>query len=229
MFDKGNSMRKVLFVAVHPDDETLGCGGTILRHAASGDEIHWLIITAINVENGWDKQRVELRQKEIAVISEAYGFSSTQNLGFPTTMLDTIPMNDLISAISNVIMKVEPGLVYLPNRSDIHTDHQTAFKAIVSCTKSFRYPFVKRTLMYECISETEFAPALSSDIFVPNVFVDISAFLEKKIEILELYQSEQGEFPFPRSGENVRALARFRGATAGVEAAEAFVSLKEIV
>ncbi len=229
MFEIGNTKRKVLFVAVHPDDETLGCGGTILRHAASGDEIHWLIITAINVENGWDKQRVESRQKEIAVVSETYGFSSTQNLEFPTIMLDTIPMNDLISSISKVIMTVEPGIVYLPNRSDIHTDHQTAFKAVASCTKSFRYPFIKRTLMYECLSETEFAPALPSDIFVPNVFVDISAFLEKKIEIMKLYQGEQGEFPFPRSEENIKALARYRGATAGIDAAEAFVSLKEIV
>ena len=221
-------MSKVLVIAPHPDDETLGCGGTLLKHKDKGDEIYWLIITAINVENGWDKQRVELRQKEITMISEAYGFSITQNLGFPTTMLDTIPMNDLVSAISKVIMKVEPGLVYLPNRSDIHTDHQTAFKAIVSCTKSFRYPFVKRTLMYECLSETEFAPALSSDIFVPNVFVDISEFLEKKIKIMKMYRGEMGTFPFPRSEENIRALARYRGAIAGVEAAEAFVLLKEV-
>ncbi len=229
MFEIGNTKRKVLFIDVHPDDETLGCGGTILKHAASGDEIHWLIITAINVENGWDKQRVESRQKEIFQVSDAYGFSCTHNLGFPTTMLDTIPMNDLISSISKVIMTVEPGIVYLPNRSDIHTDHQTAFKAVASCTKSFRYPFVKRTLMYECLSETEFAPALPSDVFVPNVFVDISAFLEKKIEIMKLYQGEHGEFPFPRSVENIKALARYRGATAGIDAAEAFVSLKEII
>ncbi len=221
-------MSKVLVIATHPDDETLGCGGTLLKHKDRGDEIYWLIITSIEVSNGWENDKVESRQKEIDNISKMYGFCTTHSLDFPTTMLDTIPMKDLVSRISTIIKDVEPGLIYIPNRSDIHTDHQVAFKAIMSCTKVFRYSFIRKILMCECLSETEFSPSLSTDAFVPNVFVDITRFLEEKIKIMKMYRGEMGTFPFPRSEENIRALARYRGAIAGVEAAEAFVLLKEV-
>jgi LmbE family N-acetylglucosaminyl deacetylase len=98
----------------------------------------------------------------------------------------------------------------------------------MACTKSFRYPFVKQVLMYECISETEFAPALSENAFLPNYFVDITEFMDKKNQIMGIYSSEVGEHPFPRSIENIKALAHFRGATAGVKYAEAFQLLKYI-
>ncbi len=222
-------MKKILAVAVHPDDETLGCGGALLKHKNNGDDIYWLIITSIDVENGWEKDKVESRRREIDSVSKMYGFCVTHSLNFPTTRLDTIPMKDLISEISKIIQKVEPDMIYIPNRSDIHTDHQVAFKAIMSCTKAFRYPFIKKILMYECLSETEFSPSLPTDSFIPNVFIDITDFLEEKIKIMNLYRSEMGAFPFPRSAENIRALATYRGATAGVEAAEAFVLLKEVL
>ena len=222
-------MKKILAVAVHPDDETLGCGGALLKHKKNGDEIYWLIITTINVEIGWKEEKVESRRKEIDKVSKVYSFSATYNLGFPSTRLDTISMKDLISEISNIIQKVEPDLIYIPNRSDIHTDHQIVFKAIMSCTKIFRCPFIKKILMCECLSETEFSPAIPADAFIPNVFVDIEGFLEEKIKIMTMYRDEMGSFPFPRSEENIRALAMYRGATAGVEIAEAFVLLKEVI
>jgi LmbE family N-acetylglucosaminyl deacetylase len=222
-------MKKILAVAVHPDDETLGCGGALLKHKNNGDDIYWLIITSIDVENGWEKDKVESRRREIDSVSKMYGFCVTHSLNFPTTRLDTIPMKDLISEISKIIQKVEPDIIYVPNRSDIHTDHQVAFKAIMSCTKVFRNSFIRKILMYECLSETEFSPSLQTDVFIPNVFVDITGFLEEKIKIMKMYRGEMGTFPFPRSEENIRALAMYRGATAGVEAAEAFVLLKEVL
>jgi LmbE family N-acetylglucosaminyl deacetylase len=222
-------MKKVLAVAVHSDDETLGCGGALLKHKNNGDDIYWLIITSIDVENGWEKDKVESRRKEIDDISKMYGFCATHSLNFPTTRLDTIPMKDLISEILKIIQKIKPDIIYVPNRSDIHTDHQVAFKAIMSCTKVFRNSFIRKILMYECLSETEFSPSLQTDVFVPNVFVDITGFLEEKIRIMKMYRGEMETFPFPRSEENIRALAMYRGATAGVKAAEAFVLLKEVI
>ena len=222
-------MKKILAVAVHPDDETLGCGGALLKHKKNGDEIYWLILTSVDVENGWKEEDVESRRNEIDKVSEMYGFSAIHNLSFPATRLDTISMKDLISEISKIIQKVEPDIIYIPNRSDIHTDHQVAFKAIMSCTKVFRNSFIRKILMYECLSETEFSPPLQTDSFIPNVFVDITDFLEEKIKIMKMYRGEMGTFPFPRSEENIRALAMYRGATAGVEAAEAFVLLKEVL
>ena len=222
-------MKKILAVAVHPDDETLGCGGALLKHKKNGDDIYWLIITSMYLEDGWTAERIESRRNEINRVSEMYGFAAVHCLDFPSTRLDTIVMKDLIAEISKIIQKVEPDLIYIPNRSDIHTDHQIVFKAIMSCTKIFRCPFIKKILMCECLSETEFSPAMPADAFIPNVFVDIEGFLEEKIKIMTMYRDEMGSFPFPRSEENIRALAMYRGATAGVEIAEAFVLLKEVI
>ena len=114
------------------------------------------------------------------------------------------------------------------NRSDAHSDHRIIFDAIAACTKSFRHPYLKRLLMYECISETEFAPSLPERVFQPNYFVDISDYLLSKLDIMKVYESEIGIHPFPRSLKNIESLATFRGASVGVEYAEAFQLVKFI-
>lgn len=221
-------MNKVLFISVHPDDETLGCGGTILKHKDKKDKIYWMIITNINEQNGWNKSHVKKRQEEIEKVSIEYDFKDIYKLDYPTKKLDTIPIDNLIKSISEVIKEVKPHTIYMTNRSDVHTDHQIAFKAVVSCTKNFRYPFIKRILMYESLSETEFAPALPETIFIPSVYVDITDFMEKKLKIIKVYKSEMMASPLPRSLEVVEALGRFRGSRIGVKYAEAFQLLIEI-
>ncbi|MDO9580166.1 MAG: PIG-L deacetylase family protein, partial [Bacteroidales bacterium] len=210
-------MKKVLVVAPHPDDETLGCGGTLLKHKNSGDKIFWMIVTNIQSENGWSEEEVQKRQKEINQVSAMYGFEKIFKLDFPTTMLDTIPYSDLITKISAVIQEIKPSIVYIPNHSDVHTDHQVTFKATISCCKSFRAPFIRKMLMYECLSETEFAPALRENVFIPNVFIDISEYLNRKLEIMKIYDSEVMDPPFPRSMETVISLAKYRGSRIGEE------------
>ena len=150
-------------------------------------------------------------------------------MGFPTTKLHTLDVSEIITKISSVIQEVKPEVIYTVNRTDIHTDHQVAAKVIMSCTKSFRNPFIKRILMYECISETEIAPPLPENAFVAHVYSDISNYLERKIEIMKRYESELQEPPLPRSIDNIRALARFRGATVSVHYAEAFMLLRELI
>jgi N-acetylglucosamine malate deacetylase 1 len=219
---------KVLFISVHPDDETLGCGGTILKHKNKNDDIYWLILTKAFESLGYSEELISKIANQIKDISQEYQFNKTYNLGFPTTKLHTLDFNEIITKISSVIQEVKPEIIYTVNRSDIHTDHQVAAKAIMSCTKSFRNPFIKRILMYECISETEIAPPLPENIFLPQVYSDISDFLERKIEIMKRYESELQEPPLPRSIDNIRALARFRGATVSVQYAEAFMLIREL-
>lgn len=219
---------KILVVAPHPDDETLGCGGTILKHKASGDEVYWLIMTNVFQEEGHSEANVRERQLEIEHVAKEYQFEEVFKLDFPTTQLDIIPRNKLVKAISNVISKVEPSIVYLSNRNDVHSDHKVTFDTVISSTKTFRYPFIKRVLMYEVVSETEFAPITSNNLFVPNSFSDITNYIDKKIEIMKIYKGEMAPPPFPRSKENLLALAVFRGSTAGVPYAEGFSLLKEI-
>ncbi|WP_055668133.1 PIG-L deacetylase family protein [Desnuesiella massiliensis] len=218
---------KVLVISVHPDDETLGCGGTILKHNELGDELYWLIITKADASLGFSDEFLLKRREQIKKVCKRYGFKKMHELSLLTTKLHTIDFSDLIQAISKVINEVKPEIIYMNNRSDIHTDHQVAAKAIMSCTKSFRYPFIKKILMYECISETEIAPALPENLFIPNVYSDITEFIDKKMEIMKMYESEVQEPPLPRSLDNIRALARYRGSSCGVDYAEAFMLLRE--
>ena len=203
-------MSTVLVVAPHPDDETLGCGGTILRHVRQGDTVHWLIVTHIAEELGFESDRIQKREHEIERVARQYGIEQPINLEFPTTRLDTQPMSELVDAIGDVFQKIEPELVYVPYRNDIHTDHAVVFDAVTSCTKWFRYPSVQRVLAYETLSETEFA--LDPDVsgFQPNVFIDITGKVEDKIRIMRIYDSEIGEHPFPRSESAIRARATLR-------------------
>ena len=143
--------------------------------------------------------------------------------------IDEINMSELISKISSIFKEVQPNILYLPFKSDVHSDHRKVFEASFACTKTFRYPFIKKIYMMETLSETEFAPTTKEDSFIPNVFVDISEFIDKKLEIMKHFESEIGKHPFPRSLENIKALATFRGATSGVMYAESFMLLKEIL
>lgn len=218
-------MNKALVVAVHPDDETLGCGGTLLKHKSNGDEIHWLICTTVDESNSYYGKR----EKEISEVSKLYNFDSVNNLRLKTMQVDEYTMSELIGKISKIISEIKPNILYLPFHGDVHSDHRKIFEAVYSCTKSFRYPFIKKIYMMEVLSETEFAPSINSQSFVPNVFVDISQFIDKKIEIMKVFESEISEPPFPRSERSIESLAILRGSTSGCKYAESFVLLKEIV
>lgn len=219
---------KIIIVSAHPDDEIIGAGGTLFKHHQQGDELYWLIITNVFEKQGFSNNRVITRQREIDKVAESIGFKKVYKLDYPTMNLSGESLITMVPQISQVFAEVEPEVVYCPNRSDAHSDHRVVFDAVASCTKSFRYPFVKRFLMFECISETEFAPALTEKAFIPNYFVDVSDFLEQKLEVMKVYESEIGEHPFPRSLENIKALAHLRGASVGVKYAEAFQLLKFI-
>jgi N-acetylglucosamine malate deacetylase 1 len=216
---------RILVVAVHPDDETLGCGGTLLKHKSKKDEINWLICTTIDKR----KKNYQIREREINKVSKLYGFNSVHNLRLKTMRVDEYSMSILIEKISKVINAVKPNIIYLPFKSDVHSDHRNIFEASYSCTKSFRYPFIKKIYMMETLSETEYAPSLKEDSFIPNTFVDISTYMNKKIKLMQIYKNEFGNHPFPRSEKNIRALGTLRGATCGYEYAESFILLKEIM
>jgi N-acetylglucosamine malate deacetylase 1 len=218
---------KTIVIAPHPDDEVLGVGGTLMRRKAEGEKIAWLIVTGITAEAGWSGEKIKQRAGEIKRVAELIGFDSVFELNFPTTQLDQVPMSDLVAAISNIFKTFEPEEVFIPHSSDVHTDHRMVFNAVASCTKWFRYPSVKRVLAYETLSETDFG--LGTDqAFRPNVFVNIEPYIEEKLRAIDIYASELGEFPFPRSHMAIRALATIRGAASGFEAAEAFELLREI-
>ncbi len=219
-------MSTVLVVAPHPDDETLGCGGSILRHRNEGDDVHWLIATHVCAEIGYSNEKINARETEIRLISEKYGFAGLHRLNLNTTRLDTYPMADIVSSVSEIISQVEPEILYLPFRGDAHSDHKIVHDACMASSKWFRSPYIKEILMYETPSETDFQIDITSASFRPNRFVDVSLYIQQKLDLMTLYKGESGEYPFPRSREAIEALAKRRGVESGFMAAEAFMIVK---
>lgn len=220
---------KLIVVATHPDDETLGAGGSLLKFKSEGWDIFWLILTHVHTEYGFTPERVESRNHEIAKVASQYAFTDYFMLNYPTMHLDEIPKGKIISEISGIFSSVKPTHVILPFYGDVHTDHRVGFECAYACTKAFRYPSIKNIWMMETPSETDFGLPGQQNVFSPNLFVDITDKMKGKEEIFRIYESESAPHPFPRSIDNLYALATTRGATAGFFYAEAFMSIKTIL
>lgn len=217
---------RILAVSAHPDDETLGAGGTLLRHKRRGDKIYWLNITNMKTSFNFKSHDVEKRRKEIKRVFNEYGFDGFADLALKPSGLETYKKKYLIEKISGVFKSIKPTTVILPYRNDAHTDHRIVFENAYSSAKAFRHPYIKKVLMMEVLSETDFA--FDGCAFSPNYFVNISDHLEKKIKIAKIYKGEIKKHPFPRSAEALKALAVLRGAKANCRYAEGFIALKYI-
>jgi len=220
-------MKKALIIAVHPDDETIGCGGTMLKLKEMGWEVYWLMLTAAFPGQAWSDEIIKKRREEIVEVAKIYGVSATLNLKYPAATLDQQSLGEVIGKISGILADVKPDWVFLPNRSDVHSDHRVGFEAAWAACKWFRAPSISKVLMFECVSETEYAPPFGEGAFIPNFYIDITSHLSRKLEIMDRYKSELQSPPFPRSREVVEALARYRGSRMGAHHAEAFMILFE--
>lgn len=225
----------ILVIAAHPDDEILGCGGTIAWHTAHGDTVHILImaegITAR--ENIRDRKGQEQALSALAqaahTASKIVGASSLELLDFPDNRLDSVDRLDLIKAVEQQIIRHNPQVVYTHHNGDVNIDHRRVHEAVIAACRPQPHCGVNRILFFEVASSTEWQPPLSAPYFAPNWFVNISQTLDRKIQALDAYACEMREFPHPRSLKALEYLARWRGAIIGVDAAEAFVLGREIV
>ena len=220
---------KVLVISAHPDDETLGCGASLLKHNALGDDIHWLIVTSPHSPQ-WDDAIIKVKNNEVESVAIAYNVASLTRLNFPAALLETIPLSNIIEGIKECINRIKPDQIYTVHGGDVHTDHQIVYKSTMSVLKpSYMQDFnVTKILAFETLSSTEAnAPHVDAN-FIPNIFNDVTNFIEEKLEIMALYKSELSKWPKPRSIEAVRALSQYRGITIGVPHAEAFMLCREI-
>jgi LmbE family N-acetylglucosaminyl deacetylase len=220
---------RVMAISAHPDDETLGCGGTLLRHHANGDDVHWVVASSRTTPR-WSADDVELQQRCIQNVADAYGDGKVVQLGFPDTQLDTVPFADLINGIDTVLSEIRPEVVYVVHGGDIHSEHVIVHAATMSAIKAFRMKTlgVRRVMAFETLSSTDSAVPTSGRPFLPTTFHDISAFLDEKCNVMRLYSSELQDRWLPRTDSALTALARVRGATVGVQYAEAFMLLREL-
>ena len=218
----------VLAISAHPDDETLGCGGTLLKHKAAGDSIFWIIATVCH-EPQWSAAVIDRKAEEVERVAEAFG-AKRYKLGFPNARLDTIGTGELMRPIEKIVDEISPEIVYLLHGGDIHTDHHALFDASMSVLKPFymKRRGIRRVLGYETLSSTDAAPQRGERMFMPNVYSDITPFLEQKLDVMRLYETEIHKEPMPRSPSAIRALARFRGSTISAEYAEAFTLIREL-
>lgn len=218
---------KSLVISPHPDDEVLGAGGTLFKRKKTdkSNQIFWVIVTKLKKDLG-DKL-LKTRAKEIARVSKLFGFKKVFQLDFNTTELDSSSKKKLITNFSYIFNQVKPSELFVPHFSDVHSDHKIVSEVISTCTKNFRFPFIKKILAYEVISETDYNLDRKK-IFFPNYYEDISKYLSKKKQAMKIYKSEIKKFPFPRSLVTIDALAKFRGSQIGKSAAESFEILREI-
>jgi LmbE family N-acetylglucosaminyl deacetylase len=219
-------MSRILVCSAHPDDETLGCGGTILIHRQADDEIIWLIATKAWAPR-WDSQVVAHKEAEISAVATYYGFARVIRLDLPTSRLDELPFSELLGRVGAVISEHAPKEVYVVHEGDVHGDHQVLARAVWRSLKPFRAgKGVRRVLSYETLSSTDLASP-TADTFRPTVYRDISGVIDRKLEAMQLYKTELLAPPAGRNAETIRALARVRGAAIGVQYAEAFMLLRE--
>ena len=224
----------VLVVAGHPDDEVLGCGGTIARHADVGDQVQVLIVA----EGATSRQEQRNRNQasdELSALAQAaqkagaiLGVKEVELLDLPDNRLDSLDRLDLIKQIELRIERHQPRVVYTHHAGDVNIDHRRLHEAVVTACRPTPGQPVKRLLSFEVASSTEWQPPGSAPAFHPNWFVDISAQWLRKREALEAYASEMRSWPHARSIQAVEHLARWRGAQVGVEAAEAFCLLRQL-
>jgi LmbE family N-acetylglucosaminyl deacetylase len=217
-----------LVIATHPDDEVLGCGGVMARHAAAGDEVHVLVVTRGMPEVFSPASVAKVRQ-ELSEAHRQLGVASVKFLDFPAPSLDVTPGYAVAHAIRAVLCEIRPDIVYLPHHGDIHGDHRAAHLATIVAARPNSTFCVPRMLVYETLSESEWGNPSSSDAFRPTVFVDISEHLPDKLKAMECYESQLKPSPHARSLEAIRALATYRGHTVNLAAAEAFMLVREIV
>ena len=222
--------RQVLIVAAHPDDEVLGCGGVASRHVKSGDRVTSLIVAEGATSRGEAQAgEVAALQGAARAAAETLGAQPPRFGGLPDNRLDSVALLDVVKLIEETAAEIRPEIVYTHHAGDLNIDHQIVAHAVATAFRPLPGAGPRALYAFETVSSTEWAEPSEGGSFLPSHFVDISDTLDTKLAALRCYESEMRDFPHPRSHEGVEALARLRGATAGLKAAEAFAVIREVV
>lgn len=228
-------MKRVLVIAAHPDDEVLGCGATMARHVQLGDEVH-VVILAEGATSRDERRDRDQRMSDLSQLAEAahkaneiLGVTSLTMHDFPDNRMDSVDLLDIVKTVESCMDRIKPDIVYTHHTGDVNIDHRCTHDAVVTACRPFPQQSAHILLFFEVPSSTECRPPGSAQPFMPNWFVDISCTLSCKVKALQEYATEMRPWPHSRSYEAVEALARWRGTSVGVEAAEAFVVGRNLV
>jgi LmbE family N-acetylglucosaminyl deacetylase len=220
--------KTILVVAAHPDDEVLGCGGTIARHTAYGDKVHVIFMT-----NGVSSRNVsnkEIKDRQIAAQNAAdiLGILSIEYFEFPDNKMDSIPLLDIVQSIEDVIKKLQPEIIYTHHIGDLNIDHQITHKAVITACRPTPETVTQEIYTFEVMSSTDWSPS-AIDLFHPNYYIEIGNYENVKLAALNAYNVELRKTPHSRSLNHIKALAVYRGNSIGVGVAEAFMVVRKLV
>lgn len=222
--------RRVAVIVAHPDDEVLGCGGTIRRHTLAGDQVHTIAIAdgETSRDAGASKEQIAAREANMRAAAKVLGVAQHIAHRLPDNRLDTVPLLDLVKLVEGHIREFAPNIVYTHYADDLNVDHRRVNQAVLTACRPQPDAPVHSILFFELPSSTEWQAATNGRGFAPNYFVDISETLEAKLQALRVYDGQMRPWPHARSYQAVEHLARWRGATVGCAAAEAFIVGREI-
>ncbi|HSS98214.1 MAG TPA: PIG-L deacetylase family protein [Terriglobales bacterium] len=224
---------KVLVVAAHPDDEVLGCGGTMARLSQEGHDVYIAIlgegITSRHAQRSEaDQQQLAALHRHAKLAAKRVGAKDLFLYKLPDNRLDTVPLLEVIKLVEELVEKLKPEVIYTHHPGDLNVDHGVVNRAVMTATRPITGQCVREIYAFEVPSSTEWAFQHLQPSFRPNVFMDVSGRVETKIEALACYDSEFRSFPHPRSPEALRAIASRWGSVVGCQAAEAFELLRSI-
>lgn len=219
-------MKKILVVCAHPDDETLGMGGTIALHSERKEEVYVLILTDGEAARGKKSAKILKRKNQAKKACEILGVKKIKFLNYVDQRLDTIAISELSKKIESVVKEWDPDIVYTHFWNDINQDHRQVYEATSIAVRPLPKSKVSQFIVFETPSSTEWSSKKKS--FSPNLFVNIKKVLNEKLDAFEKYKGEVMPYPHPRSKEGVMNKAKFWGNVVGMEFAEAFVIIREL-
>lgn len=217
--------KKILAIAAHPDDEILGCGGTIARLVDEGAVAYTMILGEGITSRDKTRNRSN-RVKEIEILknqtieaNKKIGVKNVFTCDFPDNRFDTVPLLDIVKEIEKIKVDIKPDIIFTHYQKDLNIDHQITNQAVLIATRPLKDEFVKEIYAFEVLSSTEWNYALS---FSPNTFYDITNYIDKKMDAMKCYTSEIREYPHPRSLDGIKIKSQQRGLEVGCKYAEAF-------
>lgn len=228
-------MKKILVIGAHPDDEILGAGGAIAKHTAQGDEVYACLLCE-HVMARKHKPEHSLFLEQVHAAKNVVGIQEILFFDFPNIQMNTVPTLKIVQAIEEAIVRFKPEVVYTHHGGDVNDDHQVVFRATMAAVRlpergnhpALPRNMIREVLCYETPSSTEWAPPLPANAFLPNVYVDIKDYLDRKLSALQCYENVVRPSPHPRSLEAIKAKAEIRGMESGLEAAEAFLLIRRL-
>ena len=218
---------KVLVIAAHPDDEMIGCGGTIFKHLYNKDKVYILFMTnGISARSESQKEK-KIRNKNFIKVKTFVKYNFLGNLNLPDQEMDTIPLLKIVKKIEFFIKKIKPNIILTHFENDLNMDHRVTFEATLTAARPFPKQSVKEINCFEIASSTNWRN-IPNKIFTPNLYVDISNFINKKKKGLAFYKKEIKKDPHSRSLKNILSLNKIRGGDVGVKIAEAFYQIRKL-